>query len=168
LRNDQLNTLIVNVIGSLVVFAAAYAWLLKPVLPTLNLRKVLTAILLLHSLRHLGLMFLTTGVVAPSMPAQFAVPAAAGDTLSAALALIAAFLLVRESRWAIPMAWTFTVVGLIDFAAAIALSRIFRAADHMGGSYWIPSFWVPMLIVGHWIVIVILLQMKRQPTAAGV
>lgn len=157
-----MNTLIVNVVCSLVVFAAAYAWLLKPLLPALNPRKVLVAILLLHSLRHLGLMFLTTGVTAPTMPAHFAVPAAAGDTLSAALALLAAFLLVRESRWAIPMAWTFTVVGVVDFAAAIALSRIFRAADHMGGAYWIPSFWVPLLIVGHWIVVVVLLQWGRQ------
>ena len=161
-----MNTLIVNVLCSLVVFAAAYAWLLKPMLPALDPRKVLVAILLLHSLRHLGLMFLTTGVAAPTMPAQFAVPAAAGDTLSAALALIAAFLLVRESRWAIPMTWAFTVVGSVDFAAAIALSRIFRAADHMGGSYWIPSFWVPMLIVGHWVVVVVLLRLRQQARSA--
>lgn len=161
-----MNTLIVNVICSLVVFAAAYAWLLKPMLPELNPRKVLIAILLLHSLRHLGLMFLTTGVTAPTMPTQFSVPAAAGDTLSAALALLAAFLLVRESRWAIPMTWTFSVVGVVDFAAAIALSRIFRAADHMGGSYWIPSFWVPMLIVGHWVVVVVLLQLRQQARSA--
>lgn len=163
-----MNTLIVNVLCSLVVFVVAYLWLLKPLLPGLNPRKVLIAILLLHSLRHLGLMFLTTGVTAPTMPAQFAVPAAAGDTLSAGLAFLAALLMARESRWAVPAAWTFTVVGLVDFAAAIALSRIFRAADHMGGSYWIPSFWVPMLLVGHWIVIVILRQMKQQRLGAGV
>jgi hypothetical protein len=162
-----MNTLIVNVLCSLLVFIAAYQWLLKPMLPGLDLRKVLVAVLLLHSLRHLGLMFLTTGVTAPTMPPQFAIPAAAGDTLSAGLAFLAALLLVRESRWAVAVAWTFTVVGLIDFAAAIALSRIFRAADHMGGSYWIPSFWVPMLLVGHWIVIVVLRQMARQRVGAG-
>lgn len=162
-----MNTLIINLISSLVVFAAAYAWLLKPLLPALDPRKVLVAILLLHSLRHIGLMFLTTGVTAPTMPAQFAVPAAAGDTLAAALALLAAFLLQRGSRWAIPVVWTFTVVGVADFAAAIALSRIFRAADHMGGAYWIPSFWVPLLIVGHWIVVVVLLQMRQQRLRTG-
>jgi hypothetical protein len=157
-----MNTLIVNVIASLVVFAAAYAWLLKPVLPELDPRKVLVAVLLLHSFRHLGLMFLTTGVTLPTMPWQFAIPAAAGDTLAAALALMAALLLMRGSRWAIPMVWTFTVVGLVDFAAAIALSRIFRAADHMGGSYWIPSFLVPLLIMGHWVVIVVLLRLRKE------
>jgi hypothetical protein len=156
-----MNTLLINVIGSLVVFAAAFAWLLKPVLPSLNPRKVLVAVLLLHSFRHLGLMFLTTGVTQPTMPWQFAVPAAAGDTLAAVLAFLGAWLLMRESRWAVPMVWSFTVVGLLDFAAAIALSRIFRAADHMGGSYWIPSFLVPMLIVGHWIVIVVLMKLRR-------
>jgi hypothetical protein len=43
----------------------------------------------------------------------------------------------------------------------VVLSRVYRAADFMGGSYWIPSFWVPMLIVGHIIVITVLRQMKR-------
>src|SRR2546427_4565040 len=36
-------------------------------------------ILLLHSFRHLGLMFLTRGATYPGMPAQFAYPAALGD-----------------------------------------------------------------------------------------
>lgn len=161
-----MNTLLVNVLCSLVVFTAAYRWLLEPLLPQLDPHKVLVAILLLHGLRHLGLMFLTTGVVSPAMPSGFAVPAAAGDTVAASLALLAAFLLMRRSRWAIPMAWTFTVVGLADFAMAIALSRIFRAADHMGGAYWIPSLWVPLLLVGHWVVIVVLRQMRRQRRVA--
>ena len=31
----------------------------------------------------------------------------------------------------------------------------------MGGAYWIPSFWVPMLIVGHVAVLQVLRQMQR-------
>lgn len=162
-----MNTLLINVLCSLIVFTAAYRWLLQPALEQLDARKVLIAILLLHSFRHLGLMFLTTGVAGPDMPARFAIPAAAGDALSAALAFLAAFLLVRDSRWAFPVAWTFTLVGLADFAMAIALSRVFRAADHMGGAYWIPAFLVPMLIVGHWVVIVLLRQARRRPRGAG-
>ena len=156
-----MNTLLINIFFSLLVFNAAYRWLLKPVLPQLVPSTVLIPILLLHSLRHLGLMFITTGVTSTAMPQQFAIPAAAGDFLAATLALIAAFLIHRKSKWAISMTWLFSLVGIADFAMAVVLSRLYNAADFMGGSYWIPSFWVPMLIVGHIIVITVLRQMKR-------
>jgi hypothetical protein len=77
------------------------------------------------------------------------------------LAFIAAFLIQRKSKFAIPATWLFSIVGIADFATVVVLSRIYRAADFMGGSYWIPSFWVPMLIVGHIIIIAVLRQMKR-------
>jgi hypothetical protein len=156
-----MNTLIVNVVISTVIFYLAYRWFLKPELPRLEPTTVLLPLLLLHSMRHLGLMFLTTGVTSPSLPVQFAVPAAAGDFLSATLALIAAVLIKRKSHWAVPMTWLFTVVGLVDFVVAIALSRIYGAGDFLGGAYWIPSFWVPMLLVGHVAIIDVLRLVKH-------
>ncbi len=162
-----MNTLIVNIIFSTLVFNLAYRWFLKPMLPKLNLRLVLVPLLLLHSLRHLGLMFLTTGVTSPNIPAKFTVPAAAGDFLSAVLALAAAILVQRKNTWALPMAWLFTVVGITDFISAIALSRIYSAGDFLGGAYWIPSFWVPMLIVGHIAIIDVLRMLKREKPSAS-
>jgi hypothetical protein len=156
-----MNTLLINIFCSLLIFNAAYQWLLKPLLPRIEPRMVLIPILLLHAMRHLGLMFLTTGVTSSAMPPQFAVPAATGDFLSGTLAFIAAFLIHRNSTLAMPVTWVFTVVGIADFAMAVVLSRLYNAADFMGGSYWIPSFWVPMLIVGHIIVITVLRRMKR-------
>lgn len=157
-----MNTLVINIFYSLLVFNAAYRWLLKPVLHQITPRMVLIPILLLHALRHLGLMFLTTGVTSSAMPQQFAVPAAAGDFLSAALAFLAAWLIHRKSKWATSMTWVFSIVGIADLAMAVVLSRLYNAADFMGGAYWIPSFWVPMLIVGHIIVITVLRRMKRE------
>jgi hypothetical protein len=157
-----MNTLIVNVILSTIIFNFAYRWFLKPALPQLKPEYVLLPILLLHSLRHLGLMFLTTGVTSPNIPQQFAVPAAAGDFMSGMLALMAAILIQRKSRFAISMTWIFSVVGILDFISAIALSRIYRAGDFLGGAYWIPAFWVPLLIVGHIAIIDVLLLSKRK------
>jgi hypothetical protein len=157
-----MNTLIINILYSTLIFSAAYHWLVKPVLPQLKPRLVLIPILLLESFRHLGLMFLTTGVTSTAMPQQFAVPAAAGDFLSGTLAFIAAFLIHRKHAYAAKLAWLFTIVGLADFVMAIALSRIYSAGDYLGGAYWIPSFWVPMLLIGHLIVIQVLRQMKHQ------
>jgi hypothetical protein len=156
-----MNTLLINIFFSLLIFNTAYRWFLKPILPQLKPSTVLIPILLLHSMRHLGLMFLTTGVTSTAMPQQFAVPAAAGDFLAAVLAFTAAFLIHRKSKFAVPMTWLFSIVGIADFAAVVVLSRVFRAADFMGGAYWIPSFWVPMLIVGHIVIITVLRQMKR-------
>jgi hypothetical protein len=156
-----MNTLLINIFCSLLVFNAAYRWLLKPIMPQLRPSSILIPVLLLHSLRHIGLMFVTTGVTSSAMPPQFAIPSAAGDFLAAVLAFTAAFLIQHKSKYAIPMTWIFSVVGIADFAMAVVLSRVYRAADFMGGSYWIPAFWVPMLIVGHIIVITVLRQMKR-------
>jgi hypothetical protein len=157
-----MNTLIVNIVLSTIIFNLAYRWFLKPTLPKLNPTVVLVPILLLHSMRHLGLMFLTTGVTSPNIAAQFAVPAAAGDFVAGMLALTAAVLVQRRSSWAVPMTWLFTVVGIADFVSAIALSRIYSAGDFLGGAYWIPSFWVPMLIVGHIAIIDVLRLLKRE------
>lgn len=160
-----MNYLIVNLVLNTAIFYLAYRWLLKPYLPQVNPTLVLTPILLLHGMRNLGLMFLTPSVVLPGMPQQFAVPASAGDFLSAALAMIAVTLIQLKSRYAESATWLFTVVGSLDFAMAIALSRIFKAGDFMGGAYWIPAFWVPLLIVGHLVVFDVLRMLKRRQTS---
>ena len=71
-------------------------------------------ILLLHSLRHLGLMFLAPGAVLPGLPEQFAKPAAFGDLLTAILALVALAAVVRRSSLARPIVGLFNIVGTID------------------------------------------------------
>jgi hypothetical protein len=157
-----MNTLLINIFCSLIVFSAAYRWILRPIMPKLQPSTILIPILLLHSLRHLGLMFLTTGVTSSAMPQQFAAPAAAGDFLSATLAFTAAALIHRKSTWAVPATWLFSIVGIADFASAVVLSRLYNAADFMGGAYWIPSFWVPLLMVGHFVIIKVMLQIKRE------
>ena len=65
-----------NLIGTTLVFYVVARLYLLPRLGELAPRNVLVPILLLHSLRHLGLMFLAPGAVHPGMPPQFAYPAA--------------------------------------------------------------------------------------------
>src|SRR5262245_11440220 len=83
-REMQMNILTVNLVFSTVVFAIAAKLYLIPILPRLEPRTVVLPILLLHALRHLGLMFLAPGAVFPGMPGEFACPAAFGDLLAAA------------------------------------------------------------------------------------
>jgi len=151
-----MNILTVNLVFSTVVFAIAAKLYLIPMLPRLEPRSVVLPILLLHALRHLGLMFLAPGAVFPGMPAEFAYPAAVGDLIAAVLALIALCAVVRRSRFARPLVALFNVVGTLDLLNAISLATIYRAAPSMGPAYWIPAFWVPALLVTHYAVFVVL------------
>ncbi len=69
--------LTVNLVLSTVVFYTAARLYVLPRLDAWKPRSVMQPILLLHSLRHLGLMFLTRGATFPGIPPQFSSPAAA-------------------------------------------------------------------------------------------
>jgi hypothetical protein len=148
-----MNILTVNLVLSTLVFWVAARIYIVPRLPLLSPQALLLPILLLHSFRHLGLMFLAPGATYAGMPAQFAYPAAFGDLLAAVLAMTA--ILTGTPR---PLVWIFNVVGTVDLLAAIALATIYGAAEFMGPAYWIPAFWVPALLVTHYLTFVILLK----------
>jgi hypothetical protein len=148
-----MNILTVNLVLSTFVFWVAARIYLLPKLAQLRPQTVLLPILLLHSLRHLGLMFLAPGAIYAGMPPQFAYPAAFGDLLTAALAMAA--ILTRTPR---PLVWIFNVVGTLDLLAAITLATIFDAAPFMGPAYWIPAFWVPALLVTHYLTFAVLTE----------
>jgi hypothetical protein len=100
-----MNILTVNLLLSTLVFATA-AWLyVRPKLDEWEPRTVLLPILLLHSLRHLGLMFLAPGAVYPGLAPQFTYPAAFGDFLAAVLAFIAIPAVATRAR-ASPSRWS--------------------------------------------------------------
>ncbi|HEU4922964.1 MAG TPA: hypothetical protein VFT23_07810 [Burkholderiales bacterium] len=154
-----MNILTVNLALSTFVFWVAARIYVVPRLGQWNENSILVPILLLHSLRHLGLMFLAGGAVYEGMPPQFAYPAAFGDLATAALAMAA--ILTGTPRW---LVWVFNVVGTVDLVAAIGLATTYGAADFMGPAYWIPAFWVPALLVTHYLTFVVL--MERTWTAA--
>ena len=152
----QINILTVNLLFSTIVFVIAAKLYLLPMLPRLEPRSVVIPILLLHALRHLGLMFLAPGAVLPGLPEQFAKPAAFGDLLAAILALVALAAVVPRSSLARPLVGLFNIVGTIDLIIAISLATIYAAAPYMGPAYWIPAFWVPALLVTHYVIFVLL------------
>jgi hypothetical protein len=159
---DRILTL--NLIATTVVFYVAARIYVFPNLARLQLRSVLIPILLLHSLRHLGMMFLTRGATYPGLPPQFAYPAALGDLLAAVLAFISLFLVLRNSAYARPMVWVFNVWGTLDLLDAIILATVYGAPVFMGPAYWIPAFWVPALLVTHCITFVVLTKHWRDRT----
>jgi hypothetical protein len=158
-----MNILTVNLLFSTFVFWLAARIYLLPRLADFSPQTVLIPILLLHALRHLGLMFLAPGATYPGIAPEFAYPAAFGDLTAAILALLALFALRSNSSISRTLIWIFSIEGTLDLVAAIALATIHDAPAHMGPAYWIPAFWVPALLVTHFITFVVLLKHWTEP-----
>lgn len=162
-----MNILTVNLLMSTLVFWIAARIYVLPKLRDCEPRTVLLPILLLHALRHLGLMFLAPGAHYAGLAPEFAYPSALGDLVAAVLALVAIPAVTIQARIATPLVWLFNVWGTLDLLAAIALATVYDASVHMGPAYWIPAFWVPALLVTHYITFVVLLQRWTEPQANG-
>jgi hypothetical protein len=156
--SDRVLTL--NLIANTLIFYLVARLYLLPQLTRFRPQQILVPILLLHSTRHLGTMFLTRGATYPGLPLQFAYPAAFGDLLTAIMALVTIPTVLRGSSLARPAVWVFNVFGTTDLVVAIVLATIYNAPVAMGPSYWIPAFWVPLLLVTHYITFVFLLRRR--------
>ena len=159
-----MNILIFNLLFSTLVFWIAARLYLLPRLHQLEPKTVLLPILLLHGLRHLGLMFLAPGAVYAGIDPHFAYAAAYGDLLAALLAIAAIPAVATNARVARVMVWIFNIEGSVDLISAITLASVYAAAPQMGPAYWIPAFWVPGLLVTHYITFVVLLKYWKPAT----
>jgi len=148
--------IVLNLLANTVIFYVAARLYLLPLVPRVEPKQILVPILLLHSMRHLGMMFLTRGATYPGLPSQFANKAAFGDLVTAILAFVAIPLVLSGSGMAKPAVWVFNIWGTVDLLVAITTATIYNAPPAMGPAYWIPAFWVPMLLVTHYVTFVLL------------
>ena len=109
------------------------------------------AITTLHSFRFFGLVFILPGVVAPSLPAGFAVFAGYGDLAIGVLAMLALSTVnIGPLFWLFVVA--FNVAGTVDLvldyyhAVRVGLPAI---AGQLGAAYAIPIVYVPLLMITH-------------------
>ena len=134
---------------SLVLCVLLAKWFLAPWLNEKTQSEALFWLTLPHATRHVGMVFLVPGVVSPSLPNSFAVAAGYGDLAAGVLALLV--LIGLRSRWAGIMAlvWLFNIVGTVDLLNAL---RQAQAVPHLGAAWYIPTFWVPVLLVTHFMI----------------
>jgi hypothetical protein len=147
-----------NLIANTAIFYVATRLYLLPLLSRVRPRQILVPILLLHSMRHLGMMFLARGATYPGLPPEFAYPAAFGDLITAIMAFVALPLVLGDSVFARPLVWVFNVFGTVDLLVAIVTATIYNAPIAMGPAYWIPAVWVPLLLVTHYVTFILLLR----------
>ena len=130
------------------VIAQLYAW---PRLRMMNRDQALLVLVAPHMfLRFIGLSVLVPGVVSPSLPAAFAVPAAYGDFVAGILAVAATVALSRRTSWARVLVWLFNIWGAADLLFAIVQGlRVQLDPGALGAAFFIPTAVVPPLLVTH-------------------
>ena len=135
--------------ASIVVFGLLTNWELAPRLAKLSTADALFWLILPHAFRHMGMVFLVPGVIYEPLPDDFAIPAAYGDLAAGLLALFAMFALRSKWAFAIPAVWLFNVVGTVDLFNAL---RHVEVAPSLGAAWFIPTLFVPLLLVTHFMI----------------
>ena len=142
----------------LVVWGLIAKWLLAPWLEKKSPHDALFWLTLPHAFRYMGMVFLVPGVVARPLLSSFAIPAAYGDLVTGVLALLALTALRTGWAKALALVWLFNVVGTVDLLNALRHANL---VSDFGASWYIPTFFVPLLLVTHFMIFARLLKRGR-------
>jgi hypothetical protein len=140
---------------TVVIYSLIANWYLAPALAHLPVNETLAYLLIPHALRHIGMTAIVPDVVDANskIPKQWSRQLGYGDLLTAVLALFTIWTLKEQWSFAIAMVWITNVVGTVDSVNVSILSTKHGVYDHgLGGFWFVPTFFVPILIVTHvWI-----------------
>lgn len=145
--------------GNLLSFTLIMVWYVVPRLSKQPRLQALLPLVLLHTFRTAGLVALFPQVMGGALPLGFAAPAAYGDIITAGLAGLSAFMLRLRPGLALPFVWLFNLVGSIDLSYALYEGAMVGLPFFHLGVYWyIPTLYVPLLLVSHIIIFWFLLR----------
>ena len=143
------------------IVTALYIW---PRLKTMSREDALTALVVPHMFRFIGMSFLVPGVVSPELPPAFAVPAAYGDLGASLLAMAATAALVTRSAFALLLVWALNLWGSVDLLSALfrgQLGGVHIDPAMLGSAFYIPTVIVPPLLITHALMFWLLLRRQR-------
>ena len=143
---------------SLVVWGLIAKWLLAPWLERMSQHQALLYLTLPHAFRYMGMVFLVPGVVAQPLPSAFATPAAYGDLTTGLLALLTLIALRSGWAWRLALVWLFNIVGTVDLLNAVRQQNV---VPDLGATWYIPTLFVPLLLVTHFMIFARLLRRRR-------
>ncbi len=143
---------------SLVVWGLIAKWLVAPWLEQRSPHQALLYLILPHAFRYMGMVFLVPGVVAQPLPDAFATPAAYGDLTTGLLALLALIALRTGWAGALALVWLFNLVGTFDLLNALRHQNV---VPDFGAAWYIPTLFVPLLLVTHFMIFARLLRRGR-------
>ena len=152
---------VLQLVLSVLVYTLIAKWYLAPLIAPLRLNQALGFLMLPHAMRHIGLTAIVPVVVDPNVPKEWSNPVGYGDLITQLLALITLFALRGDWRIAIGLAWITNIFGLADFVNAGIQATRYKAFDYQLGGFWfLPTFFVPTLVVTHFWMFGILLRRR--------
>ena len=143
---------------SVTLFSLVARWVVAPWLAKQSQQGALFWLTLPHAFRYIGMVFLVPGVVAQPLPDYFAIPAAYGDLAASVLAILALVLLRIGWKGTMGVVGLFNVVGTVDLLNAL---RHVEVVSDFGSVWYIPTFFVPLLLVSHTMIFARLLKLGR-------
>jgi hypothetical protein len=151
---------VLSILMSFVAFGLVTKLYICPRLRILERDAALASLVVPHTFRFIALSFLVPGVVSPSLPSAFAVPAAYGDLVAAILAVPVAIALSRHAFSATLLVWVFNVWGVADllFAFYQGLFGARLEAGMLGAAFFITTAVVPPLLILHVLIFWLLLR----------
>jgi len=99
--------------------------------------------------------------LSPGMPTEFAVSTAAGDFLTALLAVLAFTGLRQGWPSARALTWACTIVGSLDLLVAFPHAAATGAISHMAAQWYVPVFAGPPLVICHVACFILLIRGGR-------
>ncbi|PYQ52224.1 MAG: hypothetical protein DMF78_11645 [Acidobacteria bacterium] len=151
---------------SLVAFSLIAVWHVAPRLDARSREEALVPLLWVQVFRYAPLALYAPGQVDPRIPGDVAAAVGLGDLASAVAALLALVAVRLRVKGAIALVWVFSVIGIADlvFATMKAVAaEMYRFP--MGWNWYILNFYVPMIVVGHVMIIRYLLRRAGPPQA---
>ena len=120
-------------------------------------------VLLYQGFRFLGLTMLAPDQVAPGQDMDAIEVIAYGDLAAAVTGIIAALAAYRRSPLTVPLAWLFTVVGIVDLISVSITVAAAGTLEEGIGVMWITfGLIAPLLVLSHGYVLYVLIKRKDE------
>lgn len=151
-----------QILLSLVVYLLIMKWYVGPRLSNLRLSQALVIMLFIHSFRHIGLTILIPSIVDTDIQNSFIYNYAYGEYFIAAFAVACLIGLTVQFRGSIYLVWIFNIMGTVLVIYAWIQFYIIDITQYKLGTFWfIPTFFMPALLVSHYVIFLMLIKRKH-------
>lgn len=164
------NFVILNIqaLMGLTAYVLIYWNVLRPWLQAQPFERAVLPLLIVNIFRFLGLTFLVTGQLDPSLPRDALELIAYGDFAASICALLAALALTAGSRLATPLVVLYSVVGIADLMMVFPTALGAGVFDVSMGAMWLTvGLFAPVIVLSHvYIAYRLVLHLRGRTTGA--
>lgn len=124
------------IVGSISIITA-FKWWIQQRLRNLSFNDTLLPFVFLNAFRYLGLSFMAKEQFYSGFPTDFLTTVGTWDLATAIFAIVTAFSLKANWKYAIPLVWAFNIFGFADLVTAFPQFFSLKLYDHDLGFIWL-------------------------------